>query len=158
MGVRIRGELTELRPATPQDADLLVEWHADPEVARFWDGERYTRSELLERLARNNVDPYVVEVQGAPVGYLQVWWDEPGHGGMDMFLIPSARGRRLGPDAARAAADHLVAEGWTRITVDPYLWNEAAIRSWRAAGFVDVEEREPDEEHTARWLLMEFRG
>ena len=44
------------------------------------------------------------------------------------------------------------------MTVDPYLWNERAIRAWQRAGFIALEEREPDDEwHTARWLLMEFR-
>ncbi len=47
---------------------------------------------------------------------------------------------------------------WPQVTVDPYLWNETAIRAWRRAGFRDVEERGPDSEHAAPWLLMEFEG
>jgi hypothetical protein len=31
------------------------------------------------------------------------------------------------------------------------------VRAWRRAGFVDIEERDPDDDHTAAWLLMEFR-
>ena len=76
-----------------------------------------------------------------------------------MFLVPTARGRGLGPDAARAMARHLLDErGWARVTVDPYAWNEPAIRAWRSAGFVAVSRHPPDEEHTAAWVLMEFRG
>jgi aminoglycoside 6'-N-acetyltransferase len=158
VGVRLRGELTELRAATEEDAALLVEWHGDPDVARYWDGETFTHSEMLERLRRPNVEALVVEERGRPIGYLQVWsGEEPGTGGLDMFLVPDARGRRLGPDAARAVARHLVEErGWTRLTVDPYRWNEAAVRAWRRAGFVDVEERPADEEHAEPWLLLEF--
>ncbi len=59
-------------------------------------------------------------------------------------------------EAAVAIARHLLENGWARVTVDPYRWNERAIRGWRRAGFRDVEEREADEEHTAPWLLMEF--
>ncbi len=151
--------MTVVRPAGPADVDLLVGWHADPEVARYWDGETFTRAELEERLARRDVQPFVVEAEGEPVGYVGAWWDETGRaGGIDMFLVPSARGRGLGPDAARALAEHLLDErGWTRVTVDPYVWNESAVRAWRRAGFEPVEERETDDEHTARWLLMEFR-
>ncbi len=151
--------MTVVRPAGPADVDLLVGWHADPEVARYWDGETFTRAELEERLARRDVQPFVVEAEGEPVGYVEAWWDETGRaGGIDMFLVPSARGRGLGPDAARALAEHLLDErGWTRVTVDPYVWNESAVRAWRRAGFEPVEERETDDEHTARWLLMEFR-
>jgi aminoglycoside 6'-N-acetyltransferase len=159
-GLRVSGRLAVVREATEDDADLLVAWHADPDVARFWDDETFTRDEMLERLRRRDVDPFVVEADGEPVGYLQAWHEgDDREGGIDMFLIPEARGRGFGPDAARALVGHLLSErGWRRVTVDPYLWNERAVRAWRRAGFRDVDEHEPDEEHTARWLLMEFAG
>ncbi len=164
MGLPVRGRLTVVRRATDADADLLVAWHLDPEVSRYWDDETFTREEVLADLARTNVEGWIVEAGGEPVGYLQSWWDEPGPlesgGGLDMFLVPDARGRGLGPDAARALARHLVeAEGWGRLTVDPYTWNERAIAGWRRAGFRDLEVREElDEWHTAPWLLMEWDG
>ena len=137
---------------------MLVEWHEDPDVRRFWDDHAFTRQELETRLRRPHVDAYVVEAAGEPVGYLQAWFGEAADiGGLDMFLIPSARGRSLGPDAARTLASYLLTKaGRTRVTVDPYLWNESAIRGWRNAGFVPIGEREPDDEHVHRWLLMEF--
>jgi aminoglycoside 6'-N-acetyltransferase len=152
----VRGERTVIRAADERDAALLVSWHDDPEVARYWDDERFTHEEMLERLHRPDVERYVVETDDEPVGYLQVW-QEGDSGGLDMFLVPHARGRGLGPDAARAVARHLRDErGWPKVTVDPYVWNDGAIRAWRRAGFRDVGEREPDDEHSARWLLMEF--
>jgi aminoglycoside 6'-N-acetyltransferase len=135
---------------------MLVRWHADPEVARYWDDETYTHAEMLEQLRDPDVESYIVEEGEIPVGYLQVWSEGEG-GGLDMFLLADARGRGLGPDAGRAVARHLRdVRGWTSVTVDPYLWNEAGVRAWRRAGFRDVGEREPDDEHTARWLLMAF--
>jgi aminoglycoside 6'-N-acetyltransferase len=149
--------MTTVRPANDDDVDMLVAWHEDPEVARFWDGETFTREEMHQRLARSDVESFVVEEGSTPLGYLQVW-HEGEDTGLDMFLVPEARGRGLGSDAARAVASHLVAAGrCSRVTVDPYVWNEPAVRAWRRAGFVDVEEREADEGHTAPWLLMEFR-
>lgn len=159
MAIRLRGQLTFVRPATEVDVDLLVAWHADPDVSRYWDDETFTREEFLERLRRPHVDAFIVEAAGEPVGYLQVWWDEdpPAQGGIDMFLIPEARGRGVGPDAARAVVRHLLDErGWTRVTVDPYVRNEPAIRAWRKAGFVEVERRPADDEHPAPWVLLEF--
>jgi len=150
------GERTVLRPVAESDVDLLVRWHADPEVLRFWDDETFTREKMLERLAREDVTPYLVLAGDEPVGYLQVWGD--GDGGLDMFLEPGSRGRGLGPDAGRAMARHLRDDrGWTRVTVDPYAWNDAAVRGWRTAGFVEVSRHEADDEHTAPWVLMEFR-
>lgn len=87
-----------IRPASPDDADLLVGWHADLEVARHWDWETFTRVEMVERLARSDVDPYIVLENGEPVGYLQAWFDDdnPDEGVLAMFLISDARHRGLG--------------------------------------------------------------
>jgi aminoglycoside 6'-N-acetyltransferase len=135
---------TTVREATDEDVDLLVAWHADPEVSRYWDDETFTREEMLLRLRRPRVDAFIVEADDVAVGYVEAWWDQdpPSQGGIDMFLIPEARGCGIGPDAARGLVRHLLDErGWTRVTVDPYTWNERAIRAWRKAGFVDVETR-----------------
>ena len=146
--------MTALRRADAGDVDRLVAWHADPEVSRYWDHETFTRAEMEERLARPDVEAWIVQEGEEPVGYMQVHPE-----GLDMFLIPAARGRGLGPDAARAMAQHLVAKcGRSRVTVDPYAWNEAAVRSWQRAGFVEVSRHEAGGEHTAPWILMEFRG
>jgi len=83
--------------------------------------------------------------------------ETPDRGGIDMFLAPHARGRGLGPDAGRALALHLLRKrGWSEVTVDPYLWNAAAIRAWERTGFRAVEERPADEHHRHPWLLMRF--
>jgi aminoglycoside 6'-N-acetyltransferase len=153
VGLHVRGRLTTLRPAAFDDVDRLLAWHADPEVARYWDGETFTPAEMKERLERLDVEAWIVEERGEPIGYLQVHPE-----GLDMFLVPSARGRGLGPDAARAMARHLTRErGRERVTVDPYAWNEGAVRAWERAGFVEVSRHDAGGEHTAPWILMEFR-
>ena len=153
------GTVTTLRPVTDADLELLVAWHADPEVARYWDDETYTVDSLREELTGDDVEPYVVEADGEPIGFLQAWWEQatPQSAGLDMFLIPSARGRGLGPDAARGLALHLLDErDFAEVTVDPYTWNEPAIRAWGRAGFQPVEERPADADRKHRWLLMRF--
>ena len=177
MDVLVRGRLTSLRPASTDDVERLVAWHADPEVSRYWDDETFTHAEMEGRLAREDVEAWIVEEGREPVGYLQVHAGAAnvggkaadvrredraaagGSGGLDMFLIPSARGRGLGPDAARAMAAHLLHErGRERVTVDPYAWNEGAVRAWERAGFVEISRHEADAEHAAPWILMGFRG
>ena len=148
----VHGSRTSLRPVEEHDVDLLLEWHADDGVARYWDWESFTREEMVERLGRDDVTPYVVLEGERPVGYLQVHST-----GLDMFLIPSARGRGLGPDAAAAMARHLLDErGYERVTVDPYAWNEPGLRGWRNAGFVEVSRHPADDEHLDEWVLMVF--
>jgi aminoglycoside 6'-N-acetyltransferase len=159
VGPPVHGVATLVRPATDDDVELLVGWHADPDVSRYWDGETFTRAQMLDRLHREPVDAWIVESNGKPVGYLQSWWEEEGprRGGLDGFLIPAARGLGLMPDAARALAQRLLDDGWEYVTVDPYAWNERALRGWRNAGFVPVSRHEPDDDHVAEWILMRFQ-
>lgn len=99
MGLQLHGTLTRVRPATVENAELLVAWHADPEVARYWDGETFTREQMVSRLSRRDVDSFIVEAADEPVGYIQAWWEEgsPDQGGIDMFLVPKARGHGARP-------------------------------------------------------------
>lgn len=160
MGLPVPGRLTVVRPATEDDATLLVAWHADPDVRPYWGDVTYTHGEMLERLRRPGVDAWIVEAGDELVGYVQSWWedDEPRRGGLDMFLIPSARGRGLGPDAARALAQSLLDAGWQYVTVDPYAWNDQALRGWRNAGFVEVSRHPAGGDHTDDWVLMRFEA
>jgi aminoglycoside 6'-N-acetyltransferase len=153
--------LLSYRPATEDDVALLVAWHADPDVSRYWDDETFSDDEMRERIARTDVDMWIVEEDGEPVGLLQSWWeaDTPRRGGIDGFLVPSARGRGVVPAVARQLASDLLAHGWVEVTVDPYEWNERAIRAWERAGFVAVSRgHPPDEDHSADWVLMRFSG
>lgn len=153
MGHPIRGASTVVRPATERDVERLVAWHADPEVSRYWGDRTFTVAEMRQRLAREHVDPWIVEADGLPVGFLQSGWEpgEPRCGGIDGFLVPDARGRGLMPDAARALARALLDAGWAEVTVDPYEWNERAIRAWVRAGFAEVARRDGV-------VLMRFAG
>jgi aminoglycoside 6'-N-acetyltransferase len=153
----LAGRRTIVRRATDDDVDLLLAWHADPEVSRFWDEEVPTRAQLIEDISRPDVDAYIVEADGRPVGFLQAWFDDD-VSGLDMFLEPRARGLGYGPDAARTLADWLIEHGIVdRLIVDPYLWNDPAIRAWERAGFRAIGVREPDEGRRDLWVEMEFR-
>jgi aminoglycoside 6'-N-acetyltransferase len=152
--------LLSYRAATEADAPTLAGWYADPDVSKYWDGRTYDEAEIVERLHRADVDAWIVEENGEPVGYLQSWWepDMPKRGGLDGFLIPSARGRGIMPTVARRLALDLLAQEWAEVTVDPYQWNESAVRAWARAGFVEVSRHPAGEEHTAPWVLMRFEA
>jgi len=156
----IRGERTFLRPATDDDLDLLAGWLADPEVYRWWEGRPLRREEVADVYTgrrRPEVEPFVVEADGVPVGYLQCWQRTEKSGAIDMFLVPEARGQGLGPDAARAASTFLLDQrGWTEVTVDPVVDNLRAIRAFERAGF-SPEGEELDDETGKRVLRMVAR-
>src|SRR5260221_9050601 len=159
VGLPVRGQLTVVRPLTDEDVQMLVAWHLDPEVSRFWGDETPSAEEVRADLADPTVDLWLIEADGAPVGFVQSWREEEGpqRGGIDGFLFPDARGRGLMPDAARALARSLLEAGWQYVTVDPYVWNERAVRGWANAGFVEVSRHDADKDHTAPWVLMRFQ-
>src|SRR5919201_5101247 len=134
----IEGSLTTVRPVREEDFELLAAWLSDPDIYVWWGGEPIgpdeVRSDYTGRRSPE-VESFIVESDGEPVGYLQYWRSTARSGGVDMFLVPQARGRGLGPDAARGTVDYLFREeGWVEVTVDPLVENERAIRAWSRAG------------------------
>lgn len=160
-GVVLRGERVLLRRGRAEDIDRLSQIRCEPGVSRWW-GD--FEAEDLKREFIEAYDGFVIEVDGEVVGAIQYAEEnEPmyRHAGIDLFLTASRRGRRLGPDAIRVLARHLFEErGHHRLTIDPAVSNDIAIRAYERVGFRRVGvmrqyERGPD----GSWrdgLLMEL--
>ncbi|MHC3815774.1 MULTISPECIES: GNAT family N-acetyltransferase [unclassified Streptomyces] len=152
--VVLDGVLTRLVPTAEGDVDLLAQWFASPEFVEHWGGVPISRAEVAEKYVgrrRPRVESFLVLAEGAPVGYAQYWRAGVADGGIDMVLEPEARGRGLGPDAARVLLAHLGGDlGWRRVTVDPARGNLRAVRAWEKAGFRQVASEGEN-------LLMEYR-
>ncbi|MFG2311469.1 GNAT family N-acetyltransferase [Streptomyces sp. NPDC048566] len=152
-GAVLDGVLTRLIPTTEDDVDLLGRWFASPDFVEHWGGVPISRDEVAEKYLgrrRPRVGSFLVLAHGTPVGYAQYWQAGVAEGGIDMVLAPQARGRGLGPDAARALLAHLGGTlGWRRVTVDPLRGNVRAVHAWEKAGFRQVSSE-------AESLLMEF--
>ncbi|GAA2091210.1 hypothetical protein GCM10009759_15660 [Kitasatospora saccharophila] len=152
------GESTRLVPTREEDLDLLAGWFADPGFVEHWGGTPLPRAEVAAKYLgrrRPEVESFLVLAGGAPVGYAQYRRAGPDGGGIDLVLVPAARGRGLGPDAARALLAHLCGElGWRRVTVDPAAANVRAVRAWEKAGFRRVAGGDGDGHGD---LLMEYR-
>ena len=64
------GELL-LRPAVPEDLDLLAAWFTDPEVYGWWGGEPLSRETVAAKYVgarRPTVESLIVEQSGRPIG------------------------------------------------------------------------------------------
>lgn len=152
--VVLHGVLTRLVPTTEDDVDLLARWFGSPDFVEYWGGVPMSRDQVAQKYIgrrRPRVESFLVLAQssGTPVGYAQYWHAGAAEGGIDMVLGPQARGRGLGPDAARALLAHLGGNlGWRRVTVDPLSENLRAVRAWEKAGFRKVSNEAED-------LLME---
>lgn len=137
----IDGERVTLRPLRASDAPTLAEAGAHPDVARWWPS--ITEEELVAKAeGRDDVEAFAIEHEGELVGMAQVWENPDAdfrYANIDLFLDKRFHGRGLGRDAVRILARWLVDErGHHRLTIDPALANERAVRAYEAAGFKPV--------------------
>jgi len=131
----------ELRRLTDDDAaTLAVTMLEHPSVRRWW-GTPGTREERRLELL-NEGRSFAIEVDGELAGWVGFEEElEPDykHAGLDISLLPAYQGQGVGPAALRLAARWLIDErGHHRITIDPAVANERAIRAYRRVGFRDV--------------------
>jgi aminoglycoside 6'-N-acetyltransferase len=138
---RLRGERVTLRPLEAADVPRLAALAAEPEVARWWLGA--SESDVRELLAPDEPTiAFAVEHEGELIGLAQVAEEpEPDyrHAGIDLFLGAAWHGQGLGGDTVRTLARWLFEErGHHRVTIDPALANERAIRAYERVGFKRV--------------------
>jgi len=155
----LEGPHLRLRRPGPADLAALAAIRAEPGVHRWW-GE--LRPGDLD--APDDGDLLAIEVDGEVAGaiqYEEVTDPQYRSAGIDIFLGAAWEGRRLGREAVGLLVRHLIeARGHHRLTIDPAIANERAIRCYEAVGFARVGvmrryERAPD----GSWrdgLLMEL--
>jgi aminoglycoside 6'-N-acetyltransferase len=135
------GERIVLRPVRKGDRPRLREILAEPEVNRWW-GPGDADHLVDDWLDVGDGAVFAIEFDGELVGSIQ-YAEENGadyrHAGIDLFLDTAHQGRRLGTDAIRALAHYLFEiRLHHRLTIDPAVANERAIRAYRRVGFRPV--------------------
>jgi len=139
---RLIGSVVLLRPAARTDIPALVPIRQTPEVRARWRGGHDMVTAITNDFDEPDSTPYVVEVDGRVVGWIQ--WsaeDEPDyrHASIDIYLDPAVHGRGVGTDAVRTLVRHLIVDhGHHRIEIDPAADNVAAIRCYTKVGFRPV--------------------
>jgi len=160
----LEGSLVRLRPATRADIPALVPIRQTPEVYARWRGGHDMVAAIEEDFAEPDSTPYVIELDGRVVGWIQ--WsaeEEPDyrHASMDIYLDPAVHGRGLGTDAVRTMSRHLIVDqGHHRLEIDPAADNQAAIRCYSKVGFRPVGiQRQSERGSDGTWhdsLLMDL--
>lgn len=128
-----------LRRTSPGDFKILRSLFDDP-AFHDWGGPGRLPDDGVRRkylgLRFPDVECFIVLVGDQAVGLGQIHAGPDSGGGMDLILLPSARGQGIGRTAvAKLTHQARVEREWVRITVDPDLQNEAGIRFWRSVGF-----------------------
>jgi aminoglycoside 6'-N-acetyltransferase len=137
--LELTGDRVVLVPVRAQDIDDLRRIRRTPEVETRWGVETY---EPPWPFGDPEAVVFTVLVDGVVRGMVQYSEEnEPEHryAGIDIFLDPAVHNQGVGRDAVATMARYLVRErGHHRLTIDPAADNEAAIRSYAAAGFRPV--------------------
>ena len=134
----LRGERVTMRPLAEADLLPLLEILCQPGVAEWWAG--YDMARLRgDTLDDPNSTSLAVELDGAFVGLVILTEQKDPYyksAGIDITLDITCVGQGLGADTLRTVARYLFEErGHHRLTIDPSLANERAIRAYERIGF-----------------------
>ncbi len=134
----LTGERVTLRELREEDLPRLLEILLQPGVSEWW--PCYDMDRLrADTFGSPESTSLAVELGGDFVG-LVMYTEEPDpfykHAGIDIALDISCVGQGLGSDVLRTVARHLFEErGHHRLSIDPALANERAIRAYERVGF-----------------------
>ena len=140
-----------LRPATAADVDRVYAWANDPLTrAVSFSSAEITYSEhvawftqQLERSDRNLLIAMSTEHPAAAIATIRIdRAAQPGVCIISINLAPEARGRGLGTAALEAATASAAALGFSRIHALIRPDNQASIRAFTRAGYVQAESTE----------------
>lgn len=141
--------------AAREHLPMLRKWLAEPHVREWW-GDPDREFDLIRAMVegRDTTLPFIVEVDGEAVGFIQCWFighhqddawvdDDPWLSelpadavGIDLFIGDAARlDRGVGTAALAAFTRRLLEAGNRTIIIDPDPDNLRAVRAYAKAGF-----------------------
>ena len=163
------------RPLAESDLHTLVEWFAEPEIARWWNQSAEidsVRAKYLPRIEqREPTQMWVAEIDDQDGGLLQSYLHigYPEHDecvgmakavGIDYLIAGPHRGRGRGRLVLRAFADWTLSRcpDASCCVATPARANEASWRALEHAGFSRVGECQPPDEPLAHVYVREREG
>jgi aminoglycoside 6'-N-acetyltransferase len=142
-------------PVGPEHYALLQAWLDLPHMREWWgdtEDELGVIRDMVE--GRDTTRPFLIAIDGTPVGYIQVWFvghhqnetwiaDHPWLAslpsdavGVDISIgVPERLSKGVGSAALAAFVRRLRDEGHETIIIDPLIRNERAVRAYTKVGF-----------------------
>jgi ribosomal protein S18 acetylase RimI-like enzyme len=140
-----------LREFREPDAREVARWPGSPEEVRRWAGSDpgwpVDESVFGRWHADPDVRPYIIREGEVPIGYGEVWVDEPEQEVelARIIVSPDQRGRGVGRRLVRLLLEQAALSGLPDAFVRVVPENGAAIGCYRGAGFSPVSEAEHEE-------------
>ncbi|MCR4265679.1 GNAT family N-acetyltransferase [Nitratireductor sp. ZSWI3] len=160
-------------PVTAEHLPLLLDWLRRPHVREWW-GEPETELDHIRAKVegRDTTRPFIIELDGHPVGYIQYWFLADNKGpelveaspwlaelpddavGVDLTIgEEELLSKGIGSRAVKLMVKRLLDEGHTTIIIDPDPQNRRAVRAYEKAGFRPVPHLQ---ERTPGVLIMQY--
>lgn len=133
----------EFKKLLPEDIPLIHKWLTHPHVKEHWTEEPSPNLEtfkerLEDKIKAEGVNPYLVVLQGKPIGYIQSYSVDDKTYGIDQFIgVEEFVGKGLGSMFVKEFTDDLLLNNKkvTRIITDPKISNLRAQKAYEKAGF-----------------------
>lgn len=129
-----------LRPLRQSDLQTITHILGQETVSRWWG--QHDLDKVQSEFLDEEVVSMAIEVGGTLAGAVQFTEElDPDyrHASIDIFLSTQWQGAGYGPEALKLLASHLIhSRGHHRITIDPAVENERAIRAYEKVGFRPV--------------------
>jgi aminoglycoside 6'-N-acetyltransferase len=142
-------------PVAEKHYPLLTRWLNAPHIREWWGDPETELGYIVDMVeGRDTTRPYIFSVNGAHVGYIQVWrigphqtdeWTKdnpwlmelPSQAvGVDLSIGEADKlSNGIGSAVLRRFVENLKAEGHTAIIIDPDPANSRAVRAYAKAGF-----------------------
>ena len=130
---------------------MLGHWLAEPHMREWWGDPEEALAEIVEAMDSDSTEPLIVELDGKPIGYIQIWFiafedDNPSR---NCPSTPSASMYRSAWPACRSGlgsrrcvnSSHPVRGSLPHLIIDPDPANMRAVRAYEKAGFEAFDER-----------------
>lgn len=155
----------KLRPATPEDLQLLRSWDEQPHVVSSDPNDDWGWETELQRSPAWR-EQLIAELDNRPIGFIQIidpaledshyWGDvSPDLRAIDIWIgEPDALGQGYGTAMMRQALERCFKEPAVRAAlIDPLATNTAAHRFYERLGFIFLEERAFGDDHCRVYQL-----
>lgn len=142
-----------LRARTPVDCETVVGWVPDAEALHLFTGPRMTwplTSEQLSAMEGNGFSAWMLAEEGteAVVGHFDLTLDREAARIGRVLIDPARRGRGLAHVLIGLAIEQARELGATELRLNVIVGNEAAIRTYARAGFIEMSQSDRPEVHS----------
>ncbi len=125
-----------------EDIPLVHSWVTKPHVQEFWpdvgmEDYRVFKQKYESKISSEKVTPYLVLLQGKPIGYIQSYPVDKKTFGIDQFIgVEEFVNKGLGSMFVKEFTDELLkSHKVSKIVTDPSILNLRAQKAYEKAGF-----------------------